>query len=263
MNRSWLPLAVLTALGIVQWTHDLSWWAQRREVLPILLCLPLTFWLGMPWTPRDTPKRAMPWWWVLLAPAGVLLHSATLLAAATAAGWITWADTWLQDRSRGRAIRLTPVMLMAFPFITLDWQALGWLYRYSGAWAASKVFSAVDLDVLHNGTEVLIEGVLLQVDASCAGLHTLQVMLALGMALAAVLAGESRYYWVNLPLLLALSWLANTARVIALAAVGLIWGVAAAESWLHEWGGLSVVFVMFLLSWPVIRWIGRMGRARP
>ncbi len=262
MNRAVWPLVTLGLLGILQWTYDLSWWPQRWEVLPVLLCLPLVAWLGAPWSVRAKPVRAMWWWWVLLVPIGVLFHSSTLLAAATAMGWLAWGRSWLQDGARSRAARLTPVLLMAFPWITLDWQGLGWLYRYSGAWATSKFFGALDLDVLHNGTEVLIEGVLLKVDASCAGLHTLQVMISLGMALAAILAAESRFYWINLPLLFALSWLANTLRLIVLAAIGLIWGTSVAESWLHDWGGLSVVFAMFLLSWPIIQLTARLGSRR-
>ena len=59
-----------------------------------------------------------------------------------------------------------------------------------------------------------------------------------------------------------LAWLANTLRIITLGGVALKWGADAAMGWFHNWGGISVIVVMFALAGSWVALLHRMERVK-
>lgn len=264
-------LLVLVA-GFI-WLRNRSWFADAADVLPVLAALPLAVWLGSPW--RRTPDRHPRSRPALLAAATVsftagLLLDLTLLLAI---GWTTAVWAWLHARlpaaDRPRVARLLPLALTAFPWVTLDLQPVGWWFRLSGATVAQGLFAAAGLDVTREGTQLVVQGMPIAVDPSCAGLNALQSLLVAGTFLACVMLRgvPTPRFAANLLLLLPLAWLANTARIVAISIAALTWGQPFAMGLFHTWGGLLVLVLMFGACWLCFHWqipgTPRVPAARP
>jgi exosortase/archaeosortase family protein len=245
-----LWLAGLIALGAWIWQRDLAWWPQASDTLPILAALPLFVWLGAPWR---LCAAARPTSWGSLLGGGVLLAAGAVsdLTLLLALGWTLLLWAWLRpklDPARLGAVRRLMVLpVLAFPWVACDGQALGWWFRLSAAATAGRMFSAVGLDVGRSGTNLLVQGTPIAVAPACAGLGTLQAMLMAGCALAFIYFGRGGgpRYWLSLPALLAMSWLANTLRVIVIAMAAVSFGPVFARGTFHGLGGLAVLVAMF------------------
>jgi exosortase/archaeosortase family protein len=246
-NLLWL--SGLIALGAWIWLRDLSWLAQASDTLPILAALPLFVWLGSPWRLREPLPAARGG---SLVAAGVLLAAGALgdLTLLMALGWTLLLWIWLSaqiDPARLGAVRRLMLPPLAFPWIANEGQPLAWWFRLSAAATAQSVFSAAGLHVTRTGTNLLVQGTPIAVAPACAGLGTLQAMLMAGCALAFIYFGRDGgpRYWLSLPALLVMSWLANTVRVIAITVVAVSFGPNFAAGTFHALGGLVVVLAMF------------------
>ena len=250
--KDWLWLAALTAFAALIWGRDRSWVGNASEVLPILGALPIFVWLGTPWRFSATPFALhAP---TLAAAVGLFvlgtLFNLTLLLAL---GWVLAVWSWLQVRlepaHRQRVFRLLALLVMAFPWVTLDAGEVGWWFRLSAAWVTEQFYTLLGLVVTREGTFLKVQGLPVSVEAACSGLKALQAMLIAGTMLAYIQLGSNRLYWWSLPLLILLAWVANTARVLMLTAAALTFGTEFAEGWFHAWGGWFVLMVMFTLCW--------------
>jgi len=190
-----------------------------------------------------------------LAVAGFTLGILTGWTFPLALGWTALLWSWISVRivpdERQRINKLLILPFMAFPWLVLDAQTIGWWFRLSGSWAAGKFFSLAGFNALQEGTRLLVQGLPVDVSASCSGLNALQSMLIAGSALAYILLGHNLVYWFNLPLLIVVSWIANTLRIIAIALAALAVSPKFAAGLFHEWGGWLVLIVMFFLCWAL------------
>lgn len=195
------------------------------------------------------------------AEAGIGHAGAVMVAAAgLALGWV-WpsalALAWVAGRGgRDRLARwqAMTMALFAVPWLAADATALGWGFRWTGAWAAGGIFDLAGLAVTRAGTALQIEDQPLAVDAACAGLDTLQATLVAGLWLAAGLR-TARGWTSAVSALPLLAWVANTARIVMLGAVAVAAGHEAALGWVHEWGGLAVVVLVFLAAGAWTSWL--------
>ena len=261
--KDWLWLAALAGFAALIWGRDRSWVGNSSEVLPILGALPVFFWLGAPWrfttTPfaLHTPTLAGA---VGLFVVGTLTNLTLLLALGwTLATW-AWLKLRLEPADRRRVFRLLALLVMAFPWVTLDAGQVGWWFRLSAAWVTEQFYSLLGLVVTREGTFLKVQGLPVSVEAACSGLKALQAMLIAGTMLAYIQLGRNRLYWWSLPLLFVLAWVANTARVLMLTAAALTFGIEFAEGWFHAWGGWFVLMVMFALCWgsfALLEWQSR------
>lgn len=140
---------------------------------------------------------------------------------------------------------------MAFPWIALNAESVGWWFRYSGAWTTAYLFETLGANVQQVGTNLLINGTPISVEAACAGLNTLQTMLIAGTVVAYALLGNTSRYWWSFPQLIAITWVANTLRIIVISFIGLVISVAFAMGAFHTWGGWLVVTITFGLCWLI------------
>lgn len=258
--RDRLTLGTFAAVAAVIWLRDRRWVADASDVLPAIAAIPLAVWLGMPWrwkAPSTTGPRPVPALElagaILCLVAGIALNLTILLAA----GWTLALWTWLRPRlpevDRTRIRRLMVLPFAAFPWVTLDLQALGWWFRLSGAAVTQTALGLAGLPATREGTSILVQGMPIAVDAACSGLHVLQSLFIAGTFLAYLMLGSTSRYWWNLGFLLPLAWLANTARIITIAVAALTWGQAFAMGLFHTWGALFVLVLMFAGCWTLFR----------
>jgi exosortase/archaeosortase family protein len=251
-NRDWGIIALLLILAVFIWIQDLSWLSAASDSLPILATLPLFVWLGWPW--RFIPSQtSLSNGGLLLSMIGFLLGGISGSTLLLALGWASLLWSWLRVRleavSRQNVKRLMILPIMAFPWIMLDGQMIGWWFRISGTWVAGNIFSAFGFNVVQEGTRLLVHGLPIEVSAACAGLNTLQSMIIAGSALAYVILGNHPAYWFNLLFLVILSWMANTLRIITICWAAVTFSPAFAAGFFHQWGGWLVLFLMFSLSY--------------
>lgn len=247
-----LCLAGLAAFGLFIWLHDFAWWSSPDDTVPLLVALPLAAWLAAPLRLSAEPAKTSQG---LLALAGVstVLGLAAGLNLPLAAGWTAALWAWLGGRleteSRKRVFRLLPLCLLAFPWISLDFPALGWWFRLSAAWAAEQFFGGMGMAVSREGTGLLVAQMPFDVTPACSGLKALQAMLVAGTALCFAQIRQPAVYWPSLAVLPAIAWLANTVRVVVILAAALSVGPEFATGWFHPVGGWIAMGVMFGATW--------------
>ncbi len=245
-------LGALGLLAIFVWLRDRLWMSSAEDTLPILVALPVFFWLGRPWHILEAPFHLS----TKAVAASVILFLFGIVAESTllmAIGWTLLLWSWLKvrtppaDQSDLKKLLILP--LMSFPWITLDMQTVGWYFRLSGAWVTAHFFSLLGFPVKWEGTTILIDKMPISVEAACAGLNTLQSMLIAGTVVAFVILGRTNRYWPNLLVLILMAWLANTFRIVVISAVALTFGRDFALGAFHQWGGWFILVLMFVMCW--------------
>ena len=187
---------------------------------------------------------------------GAALDHTLVLALGWTALWHGWVRSELQPGAAATKIRPLVLLVCGFPWLGAEGQAIGWWFRYTGAWAAAGIFDGVGFAVTRDGTLLNVQGLPLAVDAACSGLHALQAMLVAGTVLALLVLPGWRFWW-GMALLPLLAWAANVLRIVTLGVAGLSYGPEAAMGWFHMWGGWGVLVAMFVLCSGVFKIIGR------
>jgi exosortase len=250
-NRDLRFISLLLLFGAFIWGRDLSWISAAEDVIPILAALPVFVWLAWPWNFRRETEHLRQ---VKLASSGLLailgiLFNLTILLALS---WVALLWAWLESRLCQREMdRIKPLLvlpLLAFPWLTLDFQAIGWWFRLSAATATHGFFASLGYNSLREGTNLYLQGHPISVEAACSGLHTLQSMLIAGAVIDFILLGPTKKFWWNLAVLIPLAWLANTARIVVLCLATIWYGPHFSMGAFHDWGGLAVLFIMFAFS---------------
>lgn len=253
-TKDWAYFTLLALLAAFIWLRDMAWMTTTDDTLPILVALPLFFWLEWPWkyTGKDFGLSSPHLFGgVFVLALGTMLGLTLLLAV----GWTCLLWAWIQVRVtevyRKRLLKLLILPLMAFPWIALDASQLGWWFRLTGAWATGSFFSVLGFDVMQEGTHIIVNQMPIHVDVSCAGLNALQSMLIAGTVLAYLMVGDRPIYWWNILFLVAMAWLANTLRIVMLASVAIGISRDFAMGPFHEMGGWLVLVLMFLVCWSI------------
>lgn len=249
----WLGLAL--AAGYL-WTRDRSWTPRWRDTLPLLAALPLCGWFGMPW--RRRPDLLSPSASVLVCAASCFVAGLALdLLSLLTLAWVLALSAWLRSQLSARdwveRRRLLVLPAMAFPWLTLDFDRLGWWFRLSAARVVDVVFRGLGFDVSQEGTQLVVQGSAVSVDASCAGLGTLQAMLIAGVLAAHLSLGRRPALGWLLLGLAGLAWIANTLRVMLLTAAAMTFGHEFAMGTFHTLGGWFVLVLMFTLALACFR----------
>lgn len=245
-------VSILAVLALFIWFRDLSWISTADDTLPILVAIPLFFWIAAPWKFRED-SEPMSVNLIALSVLFFLIGIGLNFTFSLTLGWTILLWTWLKTRVVPEMLpsikKLLVLPMMAFPWIALDAVKIGWWFRLSGAWAAAEFFSLIHLDVTREGTLMVVNGVAISVEVACAGLNTLQSMMIAGSIVDYLLLGNSVLYWWNLPLLVAISWLANTLRIILISLAALYVSPQFATGEFHTIGGWAILMFMFGICW--------------
>lgn len=245
-------LALLGGLAAFIWLRNLGWMTTFDDTLPILIAIPMFFWIEWPWKFTENsfqPSQNTLIFFALFFFFGIFLDMTLFLAI----GWTALLWAWVSQRvdpsfhSRLKKLLILPIM--AFPWVTLDGYALGWYFRLSGAAVAGEFFKLIGMPTMVDGTQIYVNNIPLSVEAACAGLNTLQSMLIAGSALAYILIGDITRFWWNIPMLFGLAWLSNTLRIIFICSAAVWISPEFAMGPFHDIGGWLVLFIMFILCW--------------
>lgn len=245
----------LALLGVFIWLRDTAWYSTAEDTLPVLVAIPLFIWLGTPWKFQDDLQLQETKWLVAFGVCfmvGIALNITFLLAL----GWCFLLWRWLSSRvvpeSKDPLLKLMVLPLMAFPWVALDADRIGWWFRLSGAWTTAEFFTLLGFEAHQEGTQLLINKLPISVEVACAGMNTLQSILIAGTVANFIILGKTSRYWWNLPMLVGLAWVSNTLRIIFLSAIALAISPEFAMSSFHTFGGWLVLVVMFLLCWALL-----------
>lgn len=247
-------VACLAALALFIWLRNTGWMSTYDDTLPILVTLPMYFWLGAPWSFRKERQKVAISRGVIATVVflvGLVTNLTILLGLAWTLFFWAWWTTRIAEGELPKAKKLLILPLMAFPWVALDAEPLGWWFRLTGATVTGKVFALGGLPVVQEGTQLFLGEMPISVEAACAGLNTLQSMLIAGSVGAFIYLGNSNRYWWNIPLLVVVAWLANTIRIIALCTAAIVVSPEFALGPFHEIGGWAVLIIMFLLCWTL------------
>lgn len=247
-------LAILTILAVFIWVRDLVWASTADDTLPILIAIPLFIWMGMPWQFKEEPTKISTTG-IIAGAAFFFLGIALNMTLLLAIGWTWLLWTWLKDRIPSEKIpsiqKLLVLPLLAFPWISMDLEKIGWWFRLTGAWVVAQIFHILGFDVSQEGTHLLINKLPLSVEAACAGLNTLQSMLIAGSILDYIILGQTSLYWINLPVIVLMAWVTNTVRITVISIAALAVTPEFALGTFHTLGGWLVIMLMFGMCWLI------------
>lgn len=252
IHRDYANLSILLVLAIFIWTRDISWIDSIEDTLPIVMSLPLFLWLAQP-LPFNKDLILPSFTGLFISTVGfitgIIIDSCFVLAVFwTMIMWFLFSPRLDKDK-RPAVKRLLILPLLAFPWLFIEGDFIGWWFRLSSAWVSAHIFSFMGFDVLHEGTHIIVQGLPVGIGNACSGLNTLQSMLIAGSALAYIYLGDRVVYWLDLILIIALAWTANTIRIIIICISALTISPKFALGMFHTWGGWIVLFLMICLSW--------------
>ncbi len=237
---------VLAGLLLVVWTRPYLRAIPYADSLPLLAGAVFAWWIGRPWCAQERDEKAP----AGLLVAGLLVFVAGLigqLLVLLAAGWSLLLYAWV-SHYWGRP-RYGPQWLLlvffSFPWLAVDFSALGWWFRLTGARVTEWFFGGLGFSILRDGTMLNLHGLPIAIEPACAGMNLLPALLLAGTAVGLLALGGTNRFWFFLLLLPALAWLANTVRIVVISAVALTWGATFASGFFHTWGALLVLGAMF------------------
>lgn len=250
---------VLAALGV--------WICLQGEEDFFSLALAAAFLLFMhlPVRWKSTPLPGLAAW---MGPAALFVAgNLTGFILPQALGW-TWAFLlWARSSVASSALPVSRswiAFLFVFPWITHDFPGVGWWFRLSGAAVSGSVFHLLGFPVIREGTRLLVGGLPVNVEAACAGMGLLQGLLVAGVVLLLFYFPTGRTFYVLLPAIPLLAWVANTARIAGITAVALSEGVEFSQGIFHTWGGLAVIALMLGLTIALLTFLrARIGSSSP
>jgi exosortase len=259
---------VMLALGAALFWPTWGWMAQRFQAADSFYShgwlIPLaSAWLiwqrrgilrGLPLRPTFSG------WWLLLPMLGLHLAASWWkihFVSGFAMVGTVWALVWTcWGAAAVRALRV-PLAFLAFMVPLPGVLLIGTSFhmKLAAASLATRALSLLGVPVAQAGSTLLLPGLSVIVDDTCSGLRTLISLVALAALWAALLPpGAPRWARAltvasSVPIALA----ANMARILVLIGVALLWGPAAARSFLHYGSGL----IVFGVALGLLMWLGR------
>ncbi|MEI6604583.1 MAG: archaeosortase/exosortase family protein [Verrucomicrobiota bacterium] len=249
-RQTWLTGGGLALAAVAIWARDGRWLEAPANTLPLALGLPLAYFLGRPWQPREGGTADKQVGYIVLAVVGFacgwILGSLTLLALSWSFLVLLWGyGNFARVAGRGRLVWL---LLLSFPWLVIEWQSVGWAMRLSSACVAEQLFGLLQMPVQRDGTHIGILGVPIEIEASCAGWNLLQLTLLTGVACGAYEIRSSSRFAFLLALLPALAWLANLLRILILAGIALSFDSQVAAGVLHGLTGLLILAAVLAMT---------------
>lgn len=241
-------LGGLAVLAVYTWTRDVTWRLVAPEAPLLVLVFPGFALLGRPWSESEArpPSLSFAAATSALLVAGSVLESTFLLAAAwTCLLRITLALAGVAT-AHPRPASLYVLVAAGFPWLATDLADLAWPFRTSAASIVAAVLGGIGHRAAAHGSLVHLDGIAISVDDACSGMGTLQACLLPAAILQALPGSRRRSPLALLALVVALAWLTNLVRVLALSGLAVTLGPAAARGPAHTAIGLVVMLLPVL-----------------
>lgn len=140
------------------------------------------------------------------------------------------------------------LVFFSCPWLMVDFHLLGWWFRLSAAWVTGFLLKPLGLVTSQKGTQVFLQDFVLIVEPTCSGLNLLQALLLVGLALLLKSEQTTPLRGWHVLALLAVAWVANTARILMLAVAGSFVGPDRLAGDAHLWLGW-ILFLFFFAIW--------------
>lgn len=221
------------------------------------LCLAIA--AALAWQLRHVTAQTEPSPWprrrLALAAGGLAFGFLAGSWLVVAVGWMHLARSSVtrhfDEPVRRRLRPWWPVLVMAVPWVWADAWWLGWQMRMASATVATVLLTPALPNLAQQGTTLLIDGVRVDVAASCAGLGLLQALLTLGLAAAARLTGSAAKTVAAVPFIVLIATAANIVRVVLLTLVAVGLGPEVASRTLHDVIGYGVLALLAWCGWTL------------
>jgi len=245
-----LPPPLLAVAGTAVWLLAFAQSDLTPEAPLLLLCLPVVWWLGRPWVFTSRPAGGGGWLVAAgcAAAAGCVCASVTLLTLAWTLLLGAWLRRWLAPACFRSRARLLALASGAFPWLLVDGNWLGWMFRSTGVAAAVLLECFPGMHVKWEGAILSVKGASIPPDAAGVGLQSLQVLLCVGLFALFRTRGPSARLIGPLAFLVVLAWLANILRILAVALLVLTFGHDAVNGIGTDLGGLVALVLMFWVA---------------
>lgn len=198
---------------------------------------------------------------LLLVPAVALhllavwsrLHVLSGLMCLAAVWGLVWTF-WGPEAVRALRFPLAFLLFMVpLPGILLI--GASFYLKLAATWLATGALQLAGIPAIQEGSFIRLPHLTLLVDDTCSGLRSLLSLVALATLWTSLLPAATSS-WKKLVVVAAslpISLAANMVRILALTAIALLWGRAAAEGFLHYGSGL----VVFGIALAALAWLGR------
>lgn len=238
MSPGDLLLGAAGAAAVMRlWARHLA--APGSETLVLAAVLPLVVVLGRPWSRGPGVTRA-PRGALALALAVGLAADVSVLTAVGGVGLLADALARAGLRSaHPRPAALAVLGVAGCPWIGGDLDAVADLFRWTEASAVAALARACGIAATAAGPRIDAPGLTVLVDASCAGMATLQACVLVAAVVQVLPGDRGRGLTARVAEVVAVAWGANVLRLAALVAIALALGPDAARGPAHEAVGLA------------------------
>ena len=255
---SWLPFAA--AFTVLFWPA-LAWMAERFDAPDSFyshgwLIPPAAAWLA--WERRDTLSRFTPrpsfWGLALLVPSAVIHILASWWQVHFISGFAMvvslWGLVWTCWGCSAVVSLRFPLLFLLFMVPLPEVLLLSFSFRMKllAATLATHVLHAMGVPALQAGSLIRLPGIAIMVDDTCSGLRSLMSLVALATLWTAFMPSAGR--WRKLAMVASavpIALAANIVRIAFLSLIGLVFGLQAAEGFIHYGSGMVVFGVAFLM----------------
>jgi exosortase len=216
---------------------------QRREALSRLR--PHASYWALAWLIPSVAVHVLASWWGIHFVSGFAMLGAIWGLVWTVWGWeVLWAL---------RFPMLFLLFMVPLPGVLLI--SVSFRMKLLAATLATHILTFIGIPALQQGSTIQVPGVSVIVDDTCSGLRSLISLIALSLLWTSLMPASSKR-WQKLTVVAAsipIALVANMVRILTLVLLAAIYGLTAAEHFIHYGSGI-VVFGMALLS---LAWLSR------
>jgi len=264
-----LGLAIMFAPTLVGLLDGGAWTEPENSHGPLILAIALWLlwerWSAVPETAAQVPAPFAAWTCLLIASIlyvpGRALHLAYLEAGAFPCAML---GVVLFTGGTGLVKRLAfPLLFLCFmvPLPTFIATQVSGILKPAVSAAAVEALRLLDYPVARSGAIIIIGPYELLVADACAGMSTLFMLEILGILYLHLVRHGSWLRNVALPILIVpISFIANTARVVTLALITYYFGDEAGQGFMHGFAGMLLFIAGLSLMFSVdslLRFVGR------
>lgn len=179
-----------------------------------------------------------------------------LLAALVGLVWMVWGMKAVRQLRFPLAFL---IFMIPLPGVLLI--AASFNMKLLAANLATQLMQLIGIQAVQAGSTIQLPGVSVVVDDTCSGLRSLISLLALAVFWTRLLPPSSAGWKKGMLVAAAVpvALIANIIRIVLLSLIALIYGTAAAESFLHYGSGI----VLFMAAAAVLAWLSRCLTRQP